>query len=233
MGESPSQWPRASGVRRDQQGCSVGDQGPARPESPAARRKEVYTTLKGLYATHACQEHLEAFTLLERFSGYREDNIPQLEDVSRFLKGEQLDGRAAAARARQPPPSQGSDPPPWPLQSGQASSCGPWLACYLPGTSWPAWPSVCSSAPSTSGTPPRPCTPLSRECAAAARPALPGPPHRPGGSPPTSRGPGRQGQALLFPWWGAGAGGPGLQCHPSPHPHTGTAAMSCWGTCPC
>uniref|UniRef100_A0A452S4L7 Tyrosine hydroxylase n=2 Tax=Ursus americanus TaxID=9643 RepID=A0A452S4L7_URSAM len=48
--------------------------------------KEVYTTLKGLYITHACREYLEAFQLLERFSGYREDNIPQLEDVSRFLK---------------------------------------------------------------------------------------------------------------------------------------------------
>uniref|UniRef100_A0A8C9ADP4 Tyrosine 3-monooxygenase n=1 Tax=Prolemur simus TaxID=1328070 RepID=A0A8C9ADP4_PROSS len=48
--------------------------------------KEVYTTLKGLYATHACREYLQAFQLLERFSGYREDSIPQLEDVSRFLK---------------------------------------------------------------------------------------------------------------------------------------------------
>ncbi|XP_025771326.1 tyrosine 3-monooxygenase [Puma concolor] len=48
--------------------------------------KEVYTTLKGLYVTHACREYLEAFQLLERFSGYREDSIPQLEDVSRFLK---------------------------------------------------------------------------------------------------------------------------------------------------
>ncbi|XP_037371560.1 tyrosine 3-monooxygenase [Talpa occidentalis] len=48
--------------------------------------KEVYSTLRGLYVTHACREHLQAFELLERFSGYRADSIPQLEDVSRFLK---------------------------------------------------------------------------------------------------------------------------------------------------
>ncbi|XP_037694852.1 tyrosine 3-monooxygenase [Choloepus didactylus] len=48
--------------------------------------QEVYSTLKSLYSTHACREHLEALELLEHFSGYREDSIPQLEDVSRFLR---------------------------------------------------------------------------------------------------------------------------------------------------
>lgn len=46
----------------------------------------VFREITKLYPTHACKEHNHIFPLMIENCGYREDNIPQLEDVSNFLK---------------------------------------------------------------------------------------------------------------------------------------------------
>jgi len=47
---------------------------------------EVYTNLTRLFHTHACRQHAHVFPLLEQNCGYGPNNIPQLQDVSNFLK---------------------------------------------------------------------------------------------------------------------------------------------------
>lgn len=46
----------------------------------------IYDKVVHLYKKYACKEYNHIFPLMEENCGYRRDNIPQLEDVSRFLK---------------------------------------------------------------------------------------------------------------------------------------------------
>ncbi|KAI5700760.1 hypothetical protein M8J76_004901 [Diaphorina citri] len=49
-------------------------------------RGVIFNELHKLYIKHACHEYLENWPELVRYCGYREDNIPQLEDVNTYLK---------------------------------------------------------------------------------------------------------------------------------------------------
>ena len=46
----------------------------------------IYRQLKKLYPTAACKQHMIVLENLEREGGFSETAIPQLEDVSRFMK---------------------------------------------------------------------------------------------------------------------------------------------------
>ncbi len=51
---------------------------------------KVYTELKKLFKTHACAQFNHVLPLLELNAGYSEKAIPQLQDVSDFLKSAYL-----------------------------------------------------------------------------------------------------------------------------------------------
>lgn len=46
----------------------------------------IFDELSKLYEKYACKEFNENFALLKQYCGYQRDNIPQLEDISQFLK---------------------------------------------------------------------------------------------------------------------------------------------------
>ena len=58
-----------------------------KPDKPVIFRGTIFRELTKLFPTHACREFNHIFPLLIDNCGYREDNIPQLQDISDFLKG--------------------------------------------------------------------------------------------------------------------------------------------------
>lgn len=55
-------------------------------EDEIATWRSVYSKLDQLFESHACWQHIRAFRQMERECGYSRDKIPQLEDISRYLK---------------------------------------------------------------------------------------------------------------------------------------------------
>ena len=56
-------------------------------EEETATWGTVFRELTKLYPSHACHEFNHIFPLLIENCGYREDNIPQLQTISDFLRG--------------------------------------------------------------------------------------------------------------------------------------------------
>ncbi|KAG8439427.1 hypothetical protein GDO86_005584 [Hymenochirus boettgeri] len=48
--------------------------------------RQIYKTLRSLYADYACKQYLDALHLLEEYNIFRDNSIPQLQEVSGFLK---------------------------------------------------------------------------------------------------------------------------------------------------
>lgn len=139
----------------------------------------VYRELNKLYPTHACREYLKNLPLLSKYCEFREDNIPQLEDVSRFLKGRIGLGFLQIGICMNKQYKNKSCPicksshsliclsNVLSHQSGPDSPSGRWLDICPPGTSWLVWPSGFSIVLSMCDTAPTPYTPRSRESRAA------------------------------------------------------------------
>lgn len=52
--------------------------------------RTIFRNLTKLYPTHACKQYNHIFPLMVEHCGFREDNIPQLQDVSDFLKRKRI-----------------------------------------------------------------------------------------------------------------------------------------------